>query len=135
MNFITRISKAVFFVSLILNAILLMYLIGVLPFLLYVSVLINAFLVWYAYLSLIENQNIEEEMSTLYDKTEEFIEHLEQIHELEMYYGDQNLQNLIDHSKRLINDYIDIQEKHFDVEIELELDEEDTDEEASPQEE
>ena len=55
----------------------------------------------------------------LFENTEEFIDHLEQIYELEMYYGDQNLQSLIEHSKGLINNYIDIQEKYYDVEVEL----------------
>ena len=108
MNFIARISKHLFFVSLVLNAILLMYLVGVLPLLLYLSVLLNFLLMWYAYQFVIENNNIEEDLTLLFENTEEFIDHLEQIYELEMYYGDQNLQSLIEHSKGLINNYIDI---------------------------
>ncbi len=127
MNFITRISKYTFYVSLILNAILLMFLVGILPFFLYISVLVNVLLVWYAYQFVIENEKIEEDLNSLFGSTEDFIRHLENIHELEMYYGDQNLQNLIDHSKSLINQYIDIQEKYYDVEVELERDDNDDD--------
>ena len=58
-----------------------------------------------------------------------FSEHIENIHQLEMYYGDENLQNLIDHSRGLINDFIDFQEKYFDVEVQSETDEEETTEE------
>jgi len=120
MNFITQISKYIFLVSLILNAILLMYLAGVVPFLLYLSVLINAFLIWYSYQFISENKNIEEDINLMFENTEEFIAHIEQLHELEMYYGDQNLQSLIEHSRELANGYIDIQEKYYDVEVDIE---------------
>ena len=120
MNFIAQISKYIFLVSLILNAILLMYLAGVVPFLLYLSVLINAFLIWYSYQFISENKNIEEDINLMFENTEEFIAHIEQLHELEMYYGDQNLQSLIEHSRELANGYIDIQEKYYDVEVDIE---------------
>jgi len=128
MNFIVRISKYLFFVSLILNAVLLMYLTGVVPFLLYLSVLFNVLLIWYAYQFVIENKNIEEDITFLFDNTEEFAEHIEQIHELEMFYGDQNLQNLMDHSKRLLDQYIDMQEKYYDIETEDEVEGDDGEE-------
>ena len=42
-----------------------------------------------------------------------------------MYYGDKDLQNMIEHSKQLINEFIDFQIKHFDdVELVSELDDE-----------
>ena len=136
MNIITLISKSVFFVSLILNAILLMYLVGVVPFLLYLSVLVNAFLVWYAYQFVLENRRIEEDINLLFESTEDFSQHLEGLYELEMYYGDENLQFLIEHSKNLLNQYIDVQEKYYDVEVNFELEEgEDGDEEETSQEE
>ena len=46
-----------------------------------------------------------------------FLENLERIHGLEMYYGDQDLQSLIDHSRDLVNEFIDVQEKYFEVEV------------------
>ena len=33
------------------------------------------------------------------------------------YYGDENLQKLIEHSRELINDFVDFQARHFDVEV------------------
>jgi len=130
-------NKIVFFVSIVLNAILLMYLTGIVPFFLYISLLINIFLMWYAYQFLIESKKTEEDMDVIFASTEEFVDHLEQIHELEMYYGDENLQFLIDHSKRLINQYIDIQEKYYDVEGDDEIgdeDDRDSEEETSEEE-
>ena len=40
-----------------------------------------------------------------------------------MYYGDENLHSLMEHSTQLINDFIDFQAKFFDVDVE-ELEEE-----------
>lgn len=128
-------SKIIFFVSIILNAILLMYIAGVVPFLLYVSALINIFFLWYVYQFLIESSKIEDDMNIMFESTEKFSEHLEQIHELEMYYGDENLQYLIDHSRELLNQYIDIQEKYFNIEVDIQEEEEDDYEEENPKEE
>jgi len=114
-----------------------MYLVGILPLLLYLSTLFNFLLIWYTYHFINENKNVEEDINLLFDNTEEFVGHLEQIYELEMYYGDQNLQNLIEHSKELINNYIDIQEKYYDIEVEIndEDDEEDTEDTENTEEE
>ena len=135
MNFIAQMSKIIFFVSTILNAILLMYITGVVPFLLYISILINIFFLWYTYQFLIENSKIEDDMNIMFESTEKFSEHLEQIHELEMYYGDENLQYLIDHSRELLNQYIDIQEKYFNIEVDIQEEEDDDYEEENPKEE
>ena len=136
MNIITLISKSVFFVSLVLNAILLMYLVGVISFLLYLSILINLFLIWYTYQFVLENKRIEEDINLLFNSTEEFSQHLEGLYELEMYYGDENLHSLIEHSRDLLNQYVDIQEKYYDVEVDVELEEgEDDNEEETSQEE
>ena len=43
--------------------------------------------------------------------------HLEDVHALETFYGDQTLQSLISHSKTVINNIIDFQEKHYEVEV------------------
>ena len=136
MNIISLISKSVFFVSLVLNAILLMYLVGVISFLLYLSILINLFLIWYTYQFVLENKRIEEDINLLFNSTEEFSQHLEGLYELEMYYGDENLHSLIEHSRDLLNQYVDIQEKYYDVEVDVELEEgEDDNEEETSQEE
>ncbi len=38
----------------------------------------------------------------------EFIEHVKSIHELEMFYGDENLQKLITHGKKVISYFEDL---------------------------
>lgn len=134
MNFLTQMSKYILYVSLVLNGILLIFLTGPVSFFLYLSVVINLALVWYSVTCLITIDNLEEDMVGLLRSNEEFLEQLEDVHSLELYYGDEQLQHLINHSKQLVNDFIDVQERHFDVEVEdVEYDPEEN--ETAPQEE
>ena len=106
-----------------------MILFGIVPFLLYSSVIANLGLIWYIKKTLQKTKDLEKDITGVVEKIDMFSEHIENIHQLEMYYGDENLQNLIDHSRGLINDFIDFQEKYFDVEVQSETDEEETTEE------
>ena len=90
---------------------------GPLPFFLYLSIIINIVFLWYSAVCLLRINDVEGDMVTLLQKNETFLEQIENIHSLEMYYGDENLQSLIGDSRQLINDFIDVQEKYFDVEI------------------
>tara|TARA_S200002703_G_scaffold67728_1_gene58873 strand:+ start:126 stop:398 length:273 start_codon:yes stop_codon:yes gene_type:complete len=54
------------------------------------------------------NENFGEMSSSL----EEFSKHLEGIYELPMFYGDENLENLINHSRELKQDLNDFQNKY-----------------------
>jgi len=74
-----------------------------------------------------EVNNLENDMIELMKANEKFLNELEDIHSLEMYYGDENLQNLIDQSRQLVNNFIDVQERYFDVEV-IELDDDDENE-------
>ena len=132
MNFLNQMNKYVLYISVILNGVLLMVVTGVIPFLLYLSALVNLVLFWYVAKFLIKLEEVEEDITHIFNKTEEFANHLEEVHALEMYYGDENLQNLIEHSRTLINEYVDIQEKRFDTEV---IDEEEFGEEDSKEEE
>jgi len=122
MSFIEQMNKYILYISIILNGILLMTVVGILPFLLYLSTVINIIFIWYTTKCLIQINHTEEDMLQLLEKNEDFLHVLEGVHALEMYYGDENLQNLIDRSRELINEFIDIQEKYFDVEVTTEQD-------------
>ena len=106
-----------------------MFLVGIVPFLLYLSILFNMLLIWFSFKTLRRTNNTEEDLITLMSEMEEFLEKLQDIHAMEMYYGDTELQNLINSSKDLINNFIDVQAKYFDVEVEFEPGDE-TEEEA-----
>ena len=110
-------NRYIIIISLILNAILLSFLFGLVPFLLYVSIVLNGFLIWYALGTVALNNEVQEDLSKLSDDVDYFCTHLEDIHALEMFYGDETLQALIDHSRNLVNRTIDFQEKYFDIEV------------------
>ena len=127
-------NRSIIIISLFLNAILLSFLFGLIPFLLYASVGLNAFLVWYAWTLVGQNEEIQEDLAGLSDSLDSFSNHIEDIHGLEMFYGDETLRSLIDHSREVINSTIDFQEKYFDIEV-VEIDEtEEPAPETAPQE-
>ena len=70
-----------------------------------VSLTFNIFLIYYsvkvARRLLIASSNIQ----MIQDSTESFLQSLEDVHESEMFYGDQTLQALIDQSKELVADF------------------------------
>ena len=115
-----QINKYFLYISLFFNGGLLLYLFGALPFFLFSSVVTNVILLWYVKNILEKNVDHEEDIIDVVNKIEIFTEHVENIHQLEMYYGDENLQSLIKHSKQLVNDFIDFQESYFDVEVDFE---------------
>ena len=57
----------------------------------------------------------QDDLSSLMLRSENFIDHLESIYELEMFYGDETLESLIRHSKELINDFYVYGDKHYMV--------------------
>jgi len=129
-------NKYLIAISAFLNAILLMIIFGVVPLLLYLSLIVNIFLFWFARNLLREKEQIRMDFDKGLESLEIFSEHLDGIYALESFYGDQTLKNLIDHSREVINDIVDLQEKHYDIEVELESnDDNDNEEETTPQEE
>ena len=128
-------SKIFIAVSLFLNAILLAFLFGPLPLLLYLSVLANVLLIWCTRRALQTIDDLQEDVSGIFGKLEKFSDHLDKIHDMEMFYGDSNLQDLINHSRQLINDIVDVEEKYYDYEDTEEDDLEDDSEEASQEDE
>ena len=70
-----------------------------------ISLVFNIFLTYYsikvARKLLIASSNVE----MIQDSIESFLQSLEDVHESEMFYGDQTLQALIDQSKELVADF------------------------------
>lgn len=131
MSIVKIMNKYVLVVSFVLNAILLMFLFGVVPFFLYLSIVTNLALLWYVKNALQASKLLEEDVTDVMEKINNFSNHIENIYELEMFYGDENLENLLTHSRQLINDFIDFQENYYDVEVEdIETEDEESGEEA-----
>ena len=127
------INKYIIAALAILNAILLMVLFGIMPFLLYLSIAVNITLIWYIIKNLEASEEVKSDMETTLGSLEEFLDHLEELHGLETFYGDQTLKDLIDHSREIINEFIDFQEIHYNAEVELETDDDTQDQEEAPQ--
>jgi len=99
--------------SLILNSFLLIYLFGLMPFLLFMLVLFNILALGYIRFLLDEGTRIQNHFNSLLPKIEIFSTHLSQIYELEMFYGDETLESLINHSKELIQGFYEFEEEYF----------------------
>ena len=67
--------------------------------------MINGLLVWYAIRVLQKLSYIYDNISAIQEINSSFVEHLESVHEMEMYYGDPTLMNLIKHSKLIVEQY------------------------------
>ena len=124
----------ILFISAVLNAALIIAVLGAIPFFLYMSVVINLLLTWYIYKCIDKLDDVQDDLFSVLNDVEEFADHLESIHELEMFYGDETLQGLINHSKELINEIIDMQEKYYDPEIISEEEHAGQTEETAPEE-
>jgi len=62
------------------------------------SVIINAALMWYGYLLLKKVMYVSGNTSEIIEAVENYRKHLTGVFELEMFYGDETLQSLLDHT-------------------------------------
>jgi hypothetical protein len=90
------------------------------------SVLLNIFVIWYCRNLIASLFDVSNNMQTLVEEVLAFDQHLNSVHELEVFYGDETLGNLIRHSKGLIETLEDFVEIYtlFDQETEERLTEE-----------
>ena len=114
--------------SLILNSILIMFVTGPIPLLLFISILLNCGLFWYIRKLINNYSNINNDIDGIIDTLEGLEDHLKTVHDLEMYYGDETIQGLMDHVRE-VKEEIEIYSESYsfketetleDLEIELE---------------
>ena len=67
------------------------------------SFAINVFLIWYLIQVLRKLLFVSRNIGDLQEDAEEFVGHVEAVYGLETYYGDETLQNLLEHSKAFSN--------------------------------
>ena len=118
--------------SAIINFVLIAFVVGFLPLLLSLAVASIAVLVWYILRLRKELTSVSTDLEQFFKKIDQYEKHVDQIHGMEMFYGDQTLQGLIKHSREMINEIIDLQERYF---LEEEEDFDRTQKEEDPQEE
>jgi len=91
-----------------------------------VSIILNIFFVWYCRNLIVSLYEISGNLQILVKEVLSFDNHLNSVHELEVFYGDETLGNLIRHSKGLLDTLEDFAEIYtlFDQEAEEQLTEE-----------
>jgi len=121
-------------ISIILNGILLAFLFGLVPLLLYISIAVNILFLWYVRKSIMNTSDVQEDLLVIMRTIEGFTDHLENLHSMEMFYGEPVLQDLINHSKTTTNDIVDVLEKYYDERVEEIDDDEENNEEEEKEE-
>jgi len=71
------------------------------------SIIVNIFFIWYLRNVLRDYFYVLDNLEDLFDVVDEFSTHLQGVHELETYYGDSTLQQLIKHSKVVVGEIED----------------------------
>ena len=103
-----------------------MYLTGPLSFLLFLSCLANLLAIWFIRKLINQQKEMVVDLQDLLISANNFENHVNSLHELEMFYGDTTLQALIDHSREVAGDFEDYMYKYSFLEgQETESDKED----------
>ena len=110
MNMITKIALIS---SLVLNSFLLIYLFGIIPFILFLSVVSNMILMSYMIYLLKERTDLQNDFYDLLSNLETYSGKLLSTYELEMFYGDDTLEDLLRSSKTLITKFYDYEDKYY----------------------
>ena len=88
-----------------------------LEFFLILSLILNILLGWYIAQLIRRFLRVSEDLDEFFDVLEEFSWHLETINKMETYYGDTTLQNLVRHSKDIVQFSKDIRAT-YDIDYE-----------------
>tara|TARA_R100000008_G_C3520755_1_gene133855 strand:- start:341 stop:724 length:384 start_codon:yes stop_codon:yes gene_type:complete len=99
--------------SVLTNAILIGYVIGYTELFLFLSILIICGLVWYIGKTLNHYSEIDKDFSSMLQDMTEFENHIKQLYEMEMFYGDETLKGMIVHLGELIDELGFYREKYF----------------------
>jgi len=101
--------------------VLVMAVTGILPFLLFLFICITLGLVWYLKNLIAQIKDINEDIANISIIFENFTSHVESIYQLEMFYGDETLQALIEHSKNVLEKVDLHQQKYLLVDEDVDL--------------
>ena len=101
---------------------------SLLIFFLVISVVLNGVLLWYIRKMLGKLLLVSDNMGNLVEDLTSYQNHLQQLYEMEMYYGEPSIKNLILHSREIIehvkefSDVYNLTEERLDMVEEAELD-------------
>jgi len=91
--------RSIFALSILMNGILIMCVVGILPFFLFLSLVTCGGLVWYSRRLLRQMERVRGDIEDINMLVDSLNTHMASIYQLEMFYGDETLQGLIRHSK------------------------------------
>ena len=94
-----------------------------------ISIILNILLIIYVAWLLRKLWVISETFGSIFDSLSHFSSHIKSIHELEMFYGDETLGGLMEHSREIISDIKELQIFYSEEGIEEGTDGEDEKEE------
>ena len=101
---------------------------SLLIFFLIISLILNGILLWYIRKMLGKLLSVSDNMGNLVEDLASYQDHLQQLYEMEMYYGEPSIKNLIVHSRQIIehvkefNDVYNLTEERMDEVEEANLD-------------
>ena len=120
--------KYILVISAILNGVLLMFVAGVLPFLLFLSTVVILCCIWYIRKLLKTIDDFNSDLAKVFSSVDYFSDLLNNIYSMEMFYGEPVLEELIKVSTRLVNELVDYQEKYSLDVVDVTIEEEDEEE-------
>jgi len=112
--------RSIFALSIIMNGILVMCVVGVLPFFLFLALVACGGLVWYSRRLLGQMERVRDDIESINMIMVDLNSHMGSIYQLEMFYGDETLEGLIRHSKEVSFQISEILERYA-IEEEEEL--------------
>tara|TARA_R100001129_G_scaffold178981_1_gene155376 strand:+ start:967 stop:1350 length:384 start_codon:yes stop_codon:yes gene_type:complete len=102
-------------ISMLLNGVLIAIVVGILPFFLFLSLVIN-FVAFLYVRNLLEELSVaREDMGEIATSINTFSEHIEKIYQMEAFYGDMVLQELMEHSQYVVDDIDNYITKQYDL--------------------
>ena len=81
-----------------------------------ISVILNGILAWFVYKLIVKSLEYTENIGFLVDYFSDFVTHLESIYKMEMFYGEETLKGLLDHSKG-VKEELDTFKENFLLEV------------------
>ena len=101
---IINLSNIAIILSVLINIVLLGYVVGYMSVFLFLSILTNIGLGWFIYKILNYQNELEDDLGTLSGEAQDLKLHIKSIYELEMFYGDDTLQSMLEHMNRFSED-------------------------------
>jgi len=118
------INKIVLILSLIINSVLLMIVTGPIPFLLFLSVMINVGLLWVSLKLFTRLEECNEDVESLLQTVGNLGNHISSVHEMEMFYGEPIIQGMMEHIEEVTQEIEEYKFKYSNEIVEIEDDEE-----------